>query len=99
MEGSLPSLYEDEERSGPAVTADASTEPFPLKKQRRTTKVVHGVAVDAWAKAHRDTILMPKVTADNGSNLRVFFQCMELKGKSAEPLSERECGRLVARGR
>ncbi len=72
----------------------------PKKKAPRTTNVVHGVAPEAWAKSrNKDKLPLPVVTADGGNKLRVFFQCMELKNKSAEPLSEGECGRLVARQR
>lgn len=101
----LPSLYEDE-GTGPSVTdSSVAGDPDPIAlskpkpKPHRTTKVVHGVAVEAWSKSRKDKLPLPVVTADGGSRLRVFFQCMELKDKSAEPLSEKECGRLVARQR
>lgn len=96
-EGGLPSLYEDEERSGPAESSAAVTSGEPVRRPRRATKVVHGVPVDTMARARRDKLPLPAVTADSGSGLRVFFQCLELKRQGTEALTERECSRLVAR--
>ncbi len=78
------------------VDADA-----PLNKSETAkvskSPVIHGLPVDDWILSRRDSISLQKVSPPAPSQLRFFFQCMELKEGVTNELKEGECRALAAK--
>jgi len=90
---SVPSIY-PQESSGSAVEKAARDGESEAKT---TVSHVGGVPVQGWLRSRRNSLPAGVLAPPPSSGLRVFVDCMEIKGIATQPLSQKECGALAIR--
>lgn len=92
----LTSIYPVKKRAGESRSAKVAANGKSARAAKKR-KVVHGVAVEAWAAAQQNRIALHGKPQAPPKGLRVFLQCMELKKQGPEALNQRQCESLLVR--
>ena len=89
----LPSIYQDQEEQRYEPTVDSKNSDSPKPE----FGAIKGVPIRAWVQ-NRTALPNAKFTAyPTDEKMRVFVQCMEVKKKGMESVSESDCNGLIAK--
>lgn len=93
---SLPTIYSSKsKRAGKRLKARIKAK-TASKSKKKEKKIIHGISVEGWALSQQNAL--PSDNYEQGNEgMRVYLQCLELKGHSTKTLDKRDCNKLLVR--